>query len=115
MKRIDALLKKAKKYLSKSLLAWFSGNEDNFVGALGVDPAQYERVAPDGRVGYDIIAALNDTAAEDWSEYDEGIQESRRLQGSDSGEGTEEGLEGTQEEAAEDFRNALFPWRSSGI
>ena len=70
MKRIDVLIRKTKKLIREFALSWFSGNDDGFLEALGVDPVKYERVAPDGTIGYDFLAALNDTARECWEGWE---------------------------------------------
>lgn len=68
MKGIDRLLKKAKRVLSELAISIFTGNEDGFMDALGVDLELYAVNIPDGSVGYDFLKALNDTSAADWAE-----------------------------------------------
>lgn len=49
----------------------FPGDADAFIEALGFragDKKQFERLNPDGSRGYDFVAALSSTAAEDWAE-----------------------------------------------
>lgn len=55
LKRLEGAIKNASRNL-------YPGNEDGFLTALGVNEKDFE--APGG--GYDFIAALNATAAEDW-------------------------------------------------
>lgn len=69
MKKINKLIKDAKQLLGDMVKTFFSGNEDGFLEALGVDPEKYKHAAPDGTIGYDFMAALNDTVAESWNEY----------------------------------------------
>ena len=45
----------------------FPGDDDGFITALGVDPDRYKKTNPSGTVvGYDMLQALADLAAEDW-------------------------------------------------
>lgn len=73
MRRIDSLLKKAGVALQgvrDVLCVFFSPDDDEFVRALGVDPARYTVQNPDGSTGVDFLAALNDVSAEVWK-YEE--------------------------------------------
>lgn len=70
MKRIDKLIKQALQAAGDFVRDFFPGNDDGFLEALGVDPEKYKHVAPDGTVGYDFLAALNDQAREVWEDYD---------------------------------------------
>lgn len=69
MKRLDKLLKQARRSLSDVLTALFPADDDAFIEALGVDPARYRVEDSAGNVGYDFMAALNDTAVEVWGNY----------------------------------------------
>ena len=51
-----------------SKLTFLPGNDDNFISALGVNPERFKIINADGRAGFDFLAALNSTAAEDWAE-----------------------------------------------
>lgn len=66
MKKIDRLIKGAKKMASDCVVLLFPGNDDGFIDALGVDLELYKHVSSDGAVGYDFLTALNDIAAECW-------------------------------------------------
>lgn len=44
----------------------FPSDDDDFIKALGADPERYAVTGSDGTVGYDFIAALNDTVVEVW-------------------------------------------------
>ena len=70
MKRIDKLIKEAKSYLSSSLEDLWPGNADNFITALGVDPAKYKKENYSGTIGYDFIQAMNDIVGEVWADWD---------------------------------------------
>lgn len=58
IKRLEKVIETARRNL-------YPGDEDGFISALGVNEKDFE--APGG--GFDFIAALNATAAEDWGEY----------------------------------------------
>lgn len=69
MKKIDALLRKAKRTFKELLAAigcLFPPDDDEFIDALGKDPENYKASNPDGSVGYDFMAALYDTVEDDW-------------------------------------------------
>ncbi|MBR3474207.1 MAG: hypothetical protein IKH34_03965 [Oscillospiraceae bacterium] len=51
-----------------SKFSFWPGNDDNFISALGVDPEGFKMINADGRAGFDFLAALSSTAAEDWAE-----------------------------------------------
>ena len=67
MKRINALLKKAKKISETVVRSIFSQNEDGFLEALGVNPSMYEVKQNVVLVGYDCMRALKDIVDEVWS------------------------------------------------
>lgn len=69
MKKVDRLIKKAKRFAGRVISTIFPGNNDGFIEALGVDPEKYKHVSSDGTVGYDFMAALNDIAPECWNDY----------------------------------------------
>ena len=47
-------------------LPFWPGDGDDFLECLGVDKEKYSMENPDGSIGYDVVRALGDTAAEDW-------------------------------------------------
>lgn len=55
----------------KAVLPFWSNDDDGFLAALGVDPHKYERRNHDGSVGYDMLAAIRATAADDWADGDD--------------------------------------------
>ena len=64
-------IKKRLRELEKRIwarLPFLPGNDDNFISALGVNPERFKIINADGRAGFDFLAALNSTAAEDWAE-----------------------------------------------
>lgn len=64
-------IKKRIKVLEQRLLAkllFWPDDGDSFLESLGADKGKYIVKNPDGSIGYDVIRALNDTAAEDWAE-----------------------------------------------
>lgn len=66
MRNVSKLLKKAK-FSMMELLRWcFPPDDDDFIKALGVAPEKYTVKNPDGTIGYDFMAALNDVSAEVW-------------------------------------------------
>jgi hypothetical protein len=67
VKDVDKMLQRARALLTTLTCALLCDNEDGFLNALCVNPEKYKRTAPDGTVGYDFLAALMDTAKEDWS------------------------------------------------
>ena len=73
MKNVDKLLRKARTLLDRIVDALFPDNEDGFLDCLGVDPEKYKRTHADGTFGYDFLAAIADTAKEDWENWDEDI------------------------------------------
>ena len=66
MKKIDKLIKKAVEMSRSVLIALFPPDGDSFISALGVEPEKYQRKNRDGTIGYDVMAALNDTAPDVW-------------------------------------------------
>lgn len=68
MKQLDKLLQLARAMLAETAKAMFSGNEDGFIDALGVEPRAYAVKQPDDTIGYDVMRALNDVAAKCWRE-----------------------------------------------
>ena len=59
------LIEKIKRLERKlSIRSIYPNDEDGFLSALGVDAKRFEKTGG----GYDFIAALNATAAEDWNE-----------------------------------------------
>ena len=68
MNRIDKLLSKAQELVCAAMEMLFPLDKDGFLEALSVDKEKYAVELPDGSTGYDFLKALNDTAAEDWSE-----------------------------------------------
>ena len=71
MKKIDALLHKARALIADSLAVLLSDNADSFMEALGVNLALYAVALPDGATGYDFMKALNDTATRDWADHEQ--------------------------------------------
>ena len=65
MRKLNNLLKKARHMLPEILGVCFP-SDDDVIKALGADPDRYAVTGSDGTVGYDFIAALNDTAVEVW-------------------------------------------------
>ena len=70
MKLIDRLLKQAKGILSQEIEDMYSDNEDEFIQALGLDPANYQVVLPNGQIRYDDMAALNDCSEGLWDDVE---------------------------------------------
>ena len=66
MRKLNNLLKKARHMLPEILGVCFPSDDDDFIKALGADPDRYAVTGSDGTVGYDFIAALNDTVVEVW-------------------------------------------------
>ena len=66
MRKLNNLLKKARHMLPEILGVCFPSDDDDFIKALGADPDCYAVTGSDGTVGYDFIAALNDTSVEVW-------------------------------------------------
>jgi len=66
MRKLNNLLKKARHMLPEILGVCFPSDDDDFIKALGADPERYAVTGSDGTVGYDFIAALNDTVVEVW-------------------------------------------------
>lgn len=66
MKKIDKLIKKAAEMSRSVLIALFPPDDDSFISALGVETEKYQRKNRDGTIGYDVMAALNDTAPDVW-------------------------------------------------
>lgn len=69
MKRLFDRIRALERRLMAKLLFW-PDDSDRFMEALGVDASRYETENADGSTGFDYIAALADTAAEDWCEND---------------------------------------------
>ena len=69
MKKLLDRLKALERRLFAKLPFW-PDDSDRFMEALGVDASRYERENADGSTGFDFIAALADTAAEDWRDND---------------------------------------------
>ncbi len=67
LRAIKRRLKELEKRIWTRLPHW-PNDCDGFLAALGVNVNQYRARNPDGSTGYDVIRALNDTAAEDWAE-----------------------------------------------
>jgi hypothetical protein len=61
VKRIEKKIREARESL-------YAGNEDGFITALGVNEEDFETTGG----GYDVMAALNAVAAEDWKDWDGG-------------------------------------------
>lgn len=68
MNKLDKLLSKARGLACAAMEMLFPADKDGFLEALSVDKEKYAVELPDGSTGYDFLQALNDTAAEDWSE-----------------------------------------------
>ena len=66
MKRIDKLIQKA--ISSRGIIA--DTNEDGFIEALGLLPDDYLQQLPGGRIQFDSLQALSDTAVADWTAED---------------------------------------------
>lgn len=66
MRKLNNLLKKARHMVPEILGVCFPSDDDDFIKALGADPERYAVTGSDGTVGYDFIAALNDTVVEVW-------------------------------------------------
>lgn len=75
MKKIDKLIKKAVEMSRSVLITLFPPDDDSFISALGVEPERYERKNRDGTTGYDVMAALDDTAPEVWECLEAELQE----------------------------------------
>ena len=69
MKKLLDRLKAMERQIFAKLPFW-PDDSDQFMEALGVDASRYEKVNADGSTGFDYIAALADTAAEDWRDID---------------------------------------------
>lgn len=67
MKDVDKLLERARIILNALDIGLFPPDDDEFIEALGVDKLKYEVKHQDGTVGYDFLAALNDTVKEVWA------------------------------------------------
>ena len=69
MKRLIDRIKALERRIFAKLPFW-PDDSDKFVEALGVDADCYRKLNADGSTGFDYIAALADTAAEDWRDND---------------------------------------------
>lgn len=69
MKRLFDRIRALERRLFAKLPFW-PDDADKFMLALGVDADSYRKMNADGSTGFDFIAALADTAAEDWREND---------------------------------------------
>ena len=69
MKKLLDRLKALERRIFAKLPFW-PDDSDKFVEALGVDADCYRKLNADGSTGFDYIAALADTAAEDWKDID---------------------------------------------
>lgn len=67
MNRLDRLIKKAKKIISKTL-NWF-GEEPSFIEALGLNPDHYIVPYPNGEHGYDEMKALHSIVKDVWADH----------------------------------------------
>lgn len=65
MKRLLDRIKALERRLFAKLPFW-PNDSDRFIEALGVDASKYAMKNADGSTGFDYIAALADTAIEDW-------------------------------------------------
>ncbi len=70
MKLIDRLLKQARGILLQEIDDKYSDNEDEFIQALGLNPANYQIVLPNGHIRYDDMAALNDCSEGLWDDVE---------------------------------------------
>ncbi len=68
MRKVDKLIKAAKRLIVDSFSTIFSSNDDGFIEALGLNPSDYEVTLKDGTVMYDADRALNDSVKEAWSD-----------------------------------------------
>jgi hypothetical protein len=68
MRRVNKLIKAAKKVLIDSFNTIFSFNDDGFIEALGLNPSDYEVILKDGTIMYDADRALNDSVKEAWKD-----------------------------------------------
>lgn len=68
MRKIDNLIKSAKKLLEKKIIIEYPSDNDGFMKALGVNLSRYAVNLPDGTTGYNVLKALNDTALIDWAD-----------------------------------------------
>ena len=67
MRNILERLKRLEMSAKALFVSMFPDDSDNFVGALVGDRAeQYRR-----DTGFDVMAALNDTAGEDWADFEQ--------------------------------------------
>ena len=73
MGKIDRLLYSVKMLIEDNEAAVYMIDNGNFIMALGLDPEQYAVPLSDGRTGYDVVKALNDTAAADWDNWDNAL------------------------------------------
>lgn len=69
MKKLLDRLKALERRIFAKLPFW-PDDTDGFMEALGVDADSYRKMNADGSTGFDYLAALRDTAAEDWREND---------------------------------------------
>ena len=70
MGKIDRLLHSMRMLIEDNEAAVYMMDDGNFIMALGLDPEQYAAPLSDGRTDYDVVKALNDTAAADWGAWD---------------------------------------------
>lgn len=68
MKRILDRLKRLENTIKQRIESLIVGNDDGFLDALvGADHVEQYR---DKNGGYDFLQALNETAADDWKDYE---------------------------------------------
>lgn len=70
LKRLKSRIERLEMALKEARRNLYPGNEDGFLTALGVNEKDFEKQGG----GYDFIAALTATAAEDWKEGNEEAQ-----------------------------------------
>ena len=68
MKKLDNMIKSARKLLEKKAVIKYLSDDDGFMKALGVSLKRYAVNLPDGTIGYDVLRALNDTSLIDWAD-----------------------------------------------